>query len=85
LQTQWLEWAQRLQALSQTGLAFAGNPFKVERYESSVSLTTIAIQNGRQTLIEEQSNGSWTLTSNRTLKTQLATRTEIDNARRVFT
>lgn len=29
----WLEWAQRLQAIAQTGLTFTENPFKVERYE----------------------------------------------------
>lgn len=29
---QWLEWASRLQALAQTGLEFANNPFEVERY-----------------------------------------------------
>jgi ADP-ribose pyrophosphatase YjhB (NUDIX family) len=34
LENPWLDWAQRLQALSQTGLTFASNPFEVERYES---------------------------------------------------
>ena len=34
LPAQWLDWAQRLQALSQTGLTFSDNPFEVERYES---------------------------------------------------
>ncbi len=29
----WLEWAQRLQALSQTGLAFTTNPFDIVRYK----------------------------------------------------
>lgn len=28
----WLEWAQKLQALSQTGLAFTTNPFDLQRY-----------------------------------------------------
>ena len=28
----WLEWAQQLQALSQTGLAFSTNPFDLQRY-----------------------------------------------------
>ena len=28
----WLDWAQRLQAISQTGLAFAGDPYDIERY-----------------------------------------------------
>lgn len=31
---QWLEWANRLQALAQTGLEFASNPFEVERYQA---------------------------------------------------
>ncbi len=30
----WLEWAQRLQALSQSGLAYTTNPFEIERYHS---------------------------------------------------
>lgn len=29
----WLEWAQQLQALAQTGLAFTTNPFDIVRYE----------------------------------------------------
>jgi ADP-ribose pyrophosphatase YjhB (NUDIX family) len=32
MEPKWLEWAQRLQATAQTGLAFAQNPFDVERY-----------------------------------------------------
>jgi ADP-ribose pyrophosphatase YjhB (NUDIX family) len=30
----WLDWAMRLQALSQSGLTFAHNPFEIERYEA---------------------------------------------------
>jgi ADP-ribose pyrophosphatase YjhB (NUDIX family) len=30
---QWLRWAQRIQALAQTGLTYAQNPFDRERYE----------------------------------------------------
>jgi ADP-ribose pyrophosphatase YjhB (NUDIX family) len=30
----WLEWAQRLQGLAQTGLAFSGNPYDLERYKA---------------------------------------------------
>lgn len=30
---QWLDWMQRLQAIAQTGLHYAQNPFDVERYE----------------------------------------------------
>jgi len=31
---QWLEWAQRLQAIAQNGLIYAQNPFDLERYEA---------------------------------------------------
>ncbi len=31
---QWLEWAQKLQAIAQTGLTYAKDPFDIERYES---------------------------------------------------
>ena len=31
---QWLEWAKRLQAISQTGLTYAKDPFDIERYEA---------------------------------------------------
>ena len=30
----WLEWAQKLQALAQTGLNYTENPFEIERYEA---------------------------------------------------
>ena len=30
---QWLEWAQRIQALSQSGLAFSRDIYDIERYE----------------------------------------------------
>lgn len=30
---QWLDWAQRLAALAQSGLAFSRNPFEIERYK----------------------------------------------------
>lgn len=33
MQHKWIEWAQRLQAISQTGLTFTKNPFERERYE----------------------------------------------------
>ena len=38
---QWLNWAQRLQALAQTGLAFAKDPFDIERYQQ---IQTIAAE-----------------------------------------
>jgi ADP-ribose pyrophosphatase YjhB (NUDIX family) len=31
--TQWLDWAQRLQAIAQIGLAYCENPFDIQRYE----------------------------------------------------
>jgi ADP-ribose pyrophosphatase YjhB (NUDIX family) len=31
---QWLDWMQRLQAIAQTGLAYARDPFDIERYEA---------------------------------------------------
>ena len=34
MQTQWLQWAQHLQALAQNGLTFAHDPFDVQRYEA---------------------------------------------------
>jgi ADP-ribose pyrophosphatase YjhB (NUDIX family) len=33
VETQRIEWAQRLQALAQSGLTFTKNPFEIERYE----------------------------------------------------
>jgi ADP-ribose pyrophosphatase YjhB (NUDIX family) len=30
----WLEWAQRLQAIAQTGLTYAKDPFDIERYDA---------------------------------------------------
>ena len=29
---EWMQWAQRLQAIAQNGLAYARNPFDVERF-----------------------------------------------------
>jgi ADP-ribose pyrophosphatase YjhB (NUDIX family) len=37
----WLEWARRLNALAQTGLAFAENPYDIERY---TAIRTIAAE-----------------------------------------
>lgn len=31
--TQWLEWAQNLQAIAQSGLTYTTNPFEIERYK----------------------------------------------------
>lgn len=34
MEPRWLEWAQRLQALAQSGLAYTQNPYEKERYEA---------------------------------------------------
>ncbi|MFB3787804.1 MAG: NUDIX hydrolase [bacterium] len=34
MEAQWLDWARRLQAISQNGLEYAANPFDRERYEA---------------------------------------------------
>jgi ADP-ribose pyrophosphatase YjhB (NUDIX family) len=34
----WLLWAREVQAAAQTGLAFAGNPYEIERYEALQAL-----------------------------------------------
>ena len=33
MNTQWLDWAKRIQALSQSGLAFSKDIYDIERYE----------------------------------------------------
>lgn len=45
---QWLEWAKRLQAIAQNGLAYAESPFDVERYEAirSIAVEMIAERSG---------------------------------------
>jgi ADP-ribose pyrophosphatase YjhB (NUDIX family) len=40
VQHKWIEWAQRLQAISQTGLTFTKNPFEQERYEQVREIAT---------------------------------------------
>ncbi len=44
----WLEWAKRLQAIAQNGLAYADNPFDVERYEAvrAIAVEMLAAQTG---------------------------------------
>lgn len=34
MQPKWLEWAQKLQAIAQTGLTFSENPYDIERFQS---------------------------------------------------
>src|SRR5438046_1888866 len=36
----WLEWTQRLQAIAQTGLTYAADPYDVERYEQLREIAT---------------------------------------------
>ncbi len=33
METQWLEWAKRLQAIAQNGLAYSQNPFDIDRFQ----------------------------------------------------
>lgn len=33
METKWLEWAQKLQALAQKGLTYSEGPFDIERYK----------------------------------------------------
>jgi ADP-ribose pyrophosphatase YjhB (NUDIX family) len=48
MHSQWLEWAQRLQALAQNGLIYAQNPFDVERYETvrEIAAEIVAVHSG---------------------------------------
>jgi ADP-ribose pyrophosphatase YjhB (NUDIX family) len=90
----WLTWARRLNALAQTGLTFAENPYDIERYtairtiaaemiaqgmdvESSrvldllasdagyatpkVDVRGVVFQDGKILLVQERSDGLWTL------------------------
>jgi ADP-ribose pyrophosphatase YjhB (NUDIX family) len=40
MQPKWLEWAQRLQAISQCGLTYTENPFEIERYHAVQQIAT---------------------------------------------
>ncbi len=40
MQPKWLDWAQKLQAIAQNGLAFTENPFDVERFEKISQIAT---------------------------------------------
>ncbi len=39
MNTKWLEWAKKLQAIAQNGLTYTQNPFDVERYKSLQAIT----------------------------------------------
>lgn len=41
MEPNWLEWARKLNALAQTGLTFAENPYDIERY---TTISTIAAE-----------------------------------------
>ena len=41
MEPNWLEWARKLNALAQTGLTFAENPYDIERY---TTIRTIAAE-----------------------------------------
>jgi len=43
---QWLEWARRIQALAQNGLAYTKNPFDIERYTALQDLAAEIIASG---------------------------------------
>jgi len=44
----WLDWAQRLQAIAQTGLAYAPNPYDAERYEAVREIAAEMLAGGWQ-------------------------------------
>jgi ADP-ribose pyrophosphatase YjhB (NUDIX family) len=45
----WLEWAQRLQAIAQTGLTYAKDPFDIERYEAVQEIAAEIMSTGADT------------------------------------
>src|SRR5215469_8609826 len=90
----WLQWARRLNALAQTGLTFAENPYDIERYTAirtiaaemiahkagldadrvlslfvsdagyatpKVDVRGVVFQGGKILLVQERSDGLWTL------------------------
>ena len=44
----WIEWGQKLQAIAQSGLTFATDPFDIERYESIREIASEIIATGSQ-------------------------------------
>ncbi len=49
---QWLEWAKRIQSISQIGLAYAKDPFDIERYEALRGIAAEIMAAGSETPIE---------------------------------
>jgi ADP-ribose pyrophosphatase YjhB (NUDIX family) len=50
--TSWLEWGQKLQAIAQSGLTFATDPFDIERYESIREIASGIIATGSRISLE---------------------------------
>ena len=46
MEPNWLEWARRLNALAQTGLSFAENPYDIERYTTIRTIAAEMIAHG---------------------------------------
>jgi ADP-ribose pyrophosphatase YjhB (NUDIX family) len=94
MESTWLDWARRLNALAQTGLTFAENPYDIERYTAirtiaaemvahgsggdtsrvldlfacdagyatpKVDVRGVVFQDGKILLVQERSDGMWTL------------------------
>lgn len=40
METKWLEWAQKLQAIAQNGLTYSEGPFDIERYKQLRAIAT---------------------------------------------
>lgn len=40
METKWLDWAKRIQAISQSGIAFSKDPYDIERYEELRQIST---------------------------------------------
>jgi len=48
MDSQWLQWTKRLQAIGQNGLTFAENPFDIERYEAIREIALEIMAEGAQ-------------------------------------
>src|SRR5208283_2945734 len=47
MEPNWLDWARRLNALAQTGLSFAENPYDIERYTTIRTIAAEMIATGQ--------------------------------------
>ncbi len=50
---QWLEWAKRIQAISQTGITYAKDPYDIERYEAMRQIAAEIMAVGSDTPLEQ--------------------------------